>query len=226
MIPNPTQDFWLKKVGMRASWKITRLMKVFQDELGALVTKEKLDVSDPTPGSIALIIQQWKHIDSLIQSAGCKDECDFTIEVREAIHNVLDKNTKFFISEDMGQQNLLTVVVAHLDAVTKELDNANSRLNSIVSGNKEKPLMEFYFQYIRPAVTQRDSVRVEFSKGVEPKETTSVEFSRDVQLKRTTIWVSLMFRMLCWLLLHDWARDDRCIVPSDLKGSRMPVFIG
>ncbi|PQE06419.1 modin protein [Rutstroemia sp. NJR-2017a WRK4] len=213
MIPNPTQDFWLKKVGVNPSWKITRLMEVFQNELNGLVIAERFDLTETTPGSIALVIQQWKKIEALMKaSKQSKDECDLSIEVLEAIHNVLDENTKYFVSKEMGQQNLLTVVVAHLDAVTKVLDNANSRLNSIVSGNKEQPLMEFYFQTIRPAVTQKDSA--------------GKVFPRDVEVQRTTIWVSLMFRMLCWLMLHDWARDDRCIVPTDLKGSRMPVFIG
>ncbi|KAM3071308.1 hypothetical protein ACMFMF_007779 [Clarireedia jacksonii] len=221
MIPNPTQDFWLKKVNSRASWKIIRLMEVFQYELGQLVKSEEFkqlvtsqgfDINDPRPGPIALIIQQWVKIESIMKQTGCKDEWDLSIEAREAIHDVLDEKTKFFISGDMGQQDLLTVVVAHLDAVTKVLDNANSRLNSIVSGNKEKPLMEFYFQTIRPAVTQRDLKEERVSESEE--------------VKRTTIWVSLMFRMLCWLMLHDWARDDRCVVPTDLKGSRMPVFIG
>ena len=42
---------------------------------------------------------------------------------------------------------------------------------------------------------------------------------------RNTIWISLIFRMFCWLLLHDFDKADAKIVPSDLKGSRMPIFI-
>lgn len=41
---------------------------------------------------------------------------------------------------------------------------------------------------------------------------------------RNTIWISLVFRMLCWLLLHDFDKADVKIVPSELKGSRMPIF--
>ena len=49
--------------------------------------------------------------------------------------------------------------------------------------------------------------------------------TKDAKEQRNTIWISLIFRMLCWLLLHDFDKADSKIVPSDLKGSRMPIFI-
>lgn len=49
--------------------------------------------------------------------------------------------------------------------------------------------------------------------------------TKDAKEQRNTIWISLIFRMLCWLLLHDFDKADAKIVPSDLQGSRMPIFI-
>lgn len=39
------------------------------------------------------------------------------------------------------------------------------------------------------------------------------------------IWCTLLFRMLCWLLLHDFHKKDVQISKSELFGSRLPVYI-
>lgn len=39
------------------------------------------------------------------------------------------------------------------------------------------------------------------------------------------IWCTLVFRMLCWLLLHDFHKKDVQIAKSELSGSRLPVYI-
>ena len=47
--------------------------------------------------------------------------------------------------------------------------------------------------------------------------------SRDEQ--RNNIWCTLVFRMLVWLLLHDFDKNDVQISKSELMGSRLPVYI-
>lgn len=39
------------------------------------------------------------------------------------------------------------------------------------------------------------------------------------------VWCTLVFRMLCWLLLHDFNKKDVQIAKSELLGSRLPVYI-
>lgn len=39
------------------------------------------------------------------------------------------------------------------------------------------------------------------------------------------VWCTLVFRMLCWLLLHDFHKKDVQISKSELYGSRLPVYI-
>ncbi|KAK4223811.1 mod-A protein [Podospora fimiseda] len=39
------------------------------------------------------------------------------------------------------------------------------------------------------------------------------------------IWCTLIFRMLCWLLLHDFDKKDVQIPKSELLGNRLPVYI-
>ncbi|OTA89387.1 hypothetical protein M434DRAFT_398623 [Hypoxylon sp. CO27-5] len=43
--------------------------------------------------------------------------------------------------------------------------------------------------------------------------------------ERDIAWCLLVFRMLCWLQLHDFHRDDVMIPRSAMYGSRMPVYI-
>jgi hypothetical protein len=39
------------------------------------------------------------------------------------------------------------------------------------------------------------------------------------------IWCTLVFRMICWLMLHNFSKPDKQISRSELLGSRMPVYI-
>ncbi|KAI0137106.1 hypothetical protein BJ170DRAFT_44056 [Xylariales sp. AK1849] len=43
--------------------------------------------------------------------------------------------------------------------------------------------------------------------------------------RRNDIWSTLVFRMLCWLLLHDFGKKDVQMSKSELLGSRLPVYI-
>ncbi|APA14772.1 hypothetical protein SS1G_06788 [Sclerotinia sclerotiorum 1980 UF-70] len=221
MIPNPTQDFWLKKIGKKPSWNIITLVEIFQTKLVKLCEREGYNDLH----AVAAIIRQWKDIESII----CVDdegsafrsresmirnrmsEYDLSIEARERIHDALDDRTKFLLHPGR-QQTIIKVVVAHIDHVTKVLENPNSPLNSIVAVHKEEPLLNYYFDQILPEITTRD--------------TDSRLLNKHEKEERHIIWVSLMFRMLCWFLLHDWNKDDKCGVPPDLKGSRMPVYVG
>ncbi|GAB1318358.1 hypothetical protein MFIFM68171_08568 [Madurella fahalii] len=45
------------------------------------------------------------------------------------------------------------------------------------------------------------------------------------EVRRNTIWCALVFRMICWLLLHDFDKKDVQLPKSELLGSRLSVFI-
>ncbi|KAK0104775.1 hypothetical protein ONS95_005045 [Cadophora gregata] len=197
MLPNPTNDRWLKKPGPKASWKITTLMNIFHSQLTKFITTSSL----PPTHRLSKISAIWTAITAM----DCPDEADLSLEVREEIHRALDLQTEYLLS--ISQAEVLAVVVAHITKVMEVLDDPVSPLNVIVLANKEDALMTYYFQTIRPAVVGTES----------PKEG---------EEDRNVIWISLIFRMLCWLLLHDFDKADAKIVPADLKGSRMPVYIG
>jgi len=207
MVPNPTHDHWRKNIGRKASWKITRLMEVFQNHLQKLIISEQLGAEHQA----VLISKQWGKISKL----DCTNEANLSIECREAIHDSIEDVTSYLLNSK--QTDVLSVLVSHISSVVDVLDNPNSPLNTIAltNANKEETLFTYYFDNIRPAVVRSsDSMRNVLDNNSVERE------------QRSTIWVSLMFRMLCWLLIHDFDKADVRVVPSDLKGSRMPVFIG
>jgi len=204
MLPNPTSDLWLKKIGAKASWKITKLMEVFQTKLAELIENEGLEDGN----GIADIACQWKRISDL----NCKDESNLSIEVKEAIHDAIEEATDYLRS--ISQLKVLSVLVAHITRVVEVLQDPISPLNTIVLANKEDALLSHYFYEIRPVVIG----------NLDPNK--NKPLSKLERAERDTIWITLIFRMLCWLLLHDFDKSDVKIVPSDLKGSRMPVYIG
>lgn len=203
MLPNPTGDPWLKKIGAKASWKITKLMEVFQKKLTELIEDEGLG----NQNRITSIASQWKQISAL----NCKDESNLSIEVKEAIHDAIDETSDFL--RKISQLEVLSVLVAHITRVVEVLDDPFSQLNTIVLANKEDALLSYYFSTVRPAVIGDVDAKGQPLSRLEKEE-------------RNTIWITLIFRMLCWFLLHDFDKSDVKIVPSDLKGSRMPVYIG
>lgn len=201
MIPNPTQDYWLKNVNIKPSWRITRLMTVFQKKITELAELEDYSNMHPEKHIISTIIEQWQETESL----GHMDEYNLGIDVHEKIHDILDQRTEFLL-DGTKQTDVLRVIVAHLDELTKALNDNTSPLSFNNFVNKEEALIDYYFDTILSSITQ--------GTDADEKEQTHI------------IWVSLLFRMLCWLLLHDWDKHDKCRVPPGLKGSGMPVYIG
>ena len=45
------------------------------------------------------------------------------------------------------------------------------------------------------------------------------------EVRRNVIWCALVFRMLCWLSLHDFDKKDIQLPKSEMIGSRLPAFI-
>ncbi|KAL2018437.1 hypothetical protein VTK56DRAFT_856 [Thermocarpiscus australiensis] len=52
-----------------------------------------------------------------------------------------------------------------------------------------------------------------------------VDVTTSLESEASTIWCTLVLRMLCWLLLHDFNKKDVQIPKSELRGSRLPVYI-
>ncbi|KAK1854895.1 modin [Colletotrichum chrysophilum] len=117
----------------------------------------------------------------------------------------------------------------------KELDHIPPEL-------KEAKLMEIYFRIVCPKVVAEME---KFARDLDvslPAESHDHSTNRVVEDKSRgnldniplwmvenvtceDIWCTLMFRSICWLMLHDFHPDDMQIPKSDLFGSRLPVYI-
>ncbi|KAK1590491.1 uncharacterized protein LY79DRAFT_579954 [Colletotrichum navitas] len=49
--------------------------------------------------------------------------------------------------------------------------------------------------------------------------------SKHVEMQRVAVWYTLVFRMICWLMLHDFDKKDVQLPKSELIGNRQTVFI-
>lgn len=101
----------------------------------------------------------------------------------------------------------------------KDSSNDNPRGNENNSHKynpKEKILIDFYFGKIHSNVTKEVPEEGSEDPGPDPGD-------RD---QRSAIWVALVFRMLAWLVLHDFNPEDSMIERSEFMNSRLPMYIG
>ncbi|KAI1741250.1 hypothetical protein F4680DRAFT_72354 [Xylaria scruposa] len=109
-------------------------------------------------------------------------------------------------------------------------------LRHVPAEQREHFLMKFYFEDIRPIVVstlqsrygQSDKSRgksVSFeSEGKRPLRTEETSVP-DPYSSPKLIWNVLVFRMICWLSLHDFDEKDVQISKSEVLGSEIPIYI-
>ena len=68
-----------------------------------------------------------------------------------------------------------------------------------------------------------DPSDAESDVGAPTREDSQARQSR--QQEAAAIWCVFVFRMLCWLTLHDFDKNDIQVSKSELLGSRLPVYI-
>ena len=73
-----------------------------------------------------------------------------------------------------------------------------------------------------PDVTSGDPSDAESDTGGGVSEAAKAKYHEP---NAASIWCVLIFRMLCWLTLHDFDKGDLQISKSELLGSRLPVYI-
>jgi len=132
---------------------------------------------------------------------------DIDIDVREQIHDAIDLVDKALQEqEEFSVHDIFNVVASHLKAVLNATDQKEATIDANFPANGK--FVEYYLSDVLPDVEEDGLNLSEEQKGW-----------------RGVIWRAMMFRMICWFLLHDFDENDVNIVPSNLKGSRMPVFI-
>ena len=98
---------------------------------------------------------------------------------------------------------------------TYSLDGDNQKG---VTATKESPQSDKSGTKQRAEDVRGASITAETSEGDPPR-------LADLEVGHDDIWYVLVFRMLCWLTLHDFHKKDLQMPNSELLGSRLPVFI-
>ena len=214
MVPNPTGDKWQGDLDLPLDWAAG--MEAFQ----LLLTEHiaAVESSSTRPNELTRAVsEQWKNMRPFWKNS----PYEIDIAMREAIHDGLDM-TVAPLKNIVMRKTIENVVVSHLSEVMVASDEIRHSL--LVPGSNVSNFVKYYFNHIRDRVA-RDRV-IKVVNGEVTVLNGGVNVSEEERDKRNAIWIVLMFRMICWFLLHDFNKRDVNIIPSDLKDSRMPVAIG
>ena len=199
MLPNPTADKWPGSTSNIEWWGE---MKEFQDCLGTLIT------STSAPEKLHPLIKLISEHVSKINKSWSKKEGD--IDVKEEIHDALDcVNEQFHDPKAFPQSEITSVLSSHLQTILATTDDIQQTMNLYDADAVKGKLVRCYFDIVLSTV-KNDGLNL----------------TDDQKSKRGVIWLGLIFRMICWFSLHDFDKNDVNMMPADMKGSRMPVFIG
>lgn len=141
---------------------------------------------------------------------------------------------------DDRQKILMDVYFDNIRPVVKlnALNSATNRRSSIVksplsiNSRPQSLARESIFKSRERSPSTRGN-HVEFAEG-KPKISVTVEEAPEatyegslagLEVSHDDIWCTLVFRMICWLMLHNFNKKDVQLPKSELLGSRMPVYI-
>ncbi|EPE03001.1 modin [Ophiostoma piceae UAMH 11346] len=249
-LPNPTYRHWDKKFfsmnlllkaynsqiqrlgneGTRIPW-----LKAAAAEINELIAWDA-DECTFDYGLMALLNRKIRVCDEFLRAKGRNN---VGLVLRQHIQQVLYMvNSKDrFQSGDDGQ--------ARSSAAPKTTSRYDE-LMAATPGERQALLMEIYFTDLKDVVVQKavsahnsmaapsqkapDKAAIVDTKSWadfhEPLTPEDNVFTRPAtSLEAEAVWCTLVFRMLCWLALHDFNKADVQFERDELLGSRLPVFI-
>ncbi|GJD04280.1 modin [Colletotrichum higginsianum] len=106
------------------------------------------------------------------------------------------------------------------------------KLDAASSGERHAVLAEIYLFFVRKRVVEvvcrqmlADKTRRERGARSIVSAASGEPVSHDQEQQVNDVWCMLVFRMMCWLLLHDFHGKDIQVEKSEVFGSRLPVYI-
>ncbi|KAI1341118.1 hypothetical protein F5Y15DRAFT_25126 [Xylariaceae sp. FL0016] len=137
----------------------------------------------------------------------------------DALHDALNSMGAFLDPKENSRLAVLSILRRHFQVVLGGLNNTNNtrgvpaifdELNKDTPGRRQVRFMKIHFNEIRPEFVEQ----IRSQTGFEEK---------DAWAK--TIWCALVFRVLCWLSLHDFHPKDVQLPKRELLNSRLPVYL-
>ncbi|KAF7547910.1 hypothetical protein G7Z17_g7397 [Cylindrodendrum hubeiense] len=208
MLPNPTYYHWDEKFfslrKLLHEYKVTVHSEYFNMDLAVEDSDPWLrwsyrfqnsNFSSPPPwgnwtGELAEEIEE-----AMSQS---DNEHEFFIPVLNALHAALDQCDRFLRKK--SKEDVLYIMRNHLQLIMGDLNDYPStskfkEVNTVSPEERQEKHMQVYFSHILP--------------GIKPRLEFGIEETSD-------IWCALIFRMLCWLILHGFHEKDAQIPKSEL----------
>lgn len=207
-----------------------------------LAYKEKLAESDELPENDHI----WKikkDLESIFKAKSAA-KFDLAIPVLDTIHRSLDGADEFL--QKIEDHHIYGILRGHFQAVLGQLNKPDGTdghfdlLNMSAPEDKQRDFIDIYVDLIRPEAVSSAPKR-KFTTNPNGRTAPTPPSDDDESMKRhnvlrsetgfkgddllNTVWYTLVFRMLCWLLLHDFHKQDVQISKSELLGSRLPVYI-
>ncbi|XXH01056.1 hypothetical protein Hte_007407 [Hypoxylon texense] len=233
MLPNPTV-FRFDRRWFRTQ-RLLLEFKIFIEKIQSLGGR--------TSGPLNAIESALGRLYPYLQDSSSQDYSYLFLEaLREAIQ-IVDYRLKGpgnGEAETPSEIMVLEVVRDHVACIVADLRKRPSHLlDKFPLGRKdngagERNYIAFLFDRCRYAVThhyRHDTLHDELDSEelgqyeYRHESARSKETERPDAGRREITWCLLVFRMLCWLQLHDFHRDDVMIPRSATFGSRMPVYI-
>jgi hypothetical protein len=184
-------------------------------------SKSKKEFEDFEHGIVFWPGDDWEAKKGELEAQFGKDFLDLLDSLHGAIEcvdelllNKIEVNTGRAVKEILAVKEVLAL---HFAALFDRQEELNGQLAEFsLEDPEEKILINFYFDKIHPAVV----VRVQEYQGGR------VSTPGGAVDEKSAIWVALVFRMLVWLVLHDFDPEDTMIERSEFMNSRLPVYIG
>jgi hypothetical protein len=110
------------------------------------------------------------------------------------------------------------------DDRTKDNPPTLADIDAATPEERHRLLIKLYFWTVRKRVVQIVCDQVSIASITTPDMLTNSSREEN-EGKVNDIWLTLVFRMLCWLLLHDFHKKDIQISRSEVYDSRLPVYI-
>ncbi|KZL82590.1 modin [Colletotrichum incanum] len=155
-------------------------------------------------------------------------------EYKTAVVATMDKNRANKNQlHDVVIQGASPVVTASEESkeVQKEI-SLLQKLDTASSSERHSVLAEIYLFSVRKRVIEvvckqiiDDKVRRERGARSIVSTASGEPQHYDQEQHVNDVWCMLVFRMMCWLLLHDFHGKDIQVEKSDVFGSRLPVYI-
>ncbi|KAH7244375.1 uncharacterized protein BKA55DRAFT_647364 [Fusarium redolens] len=230
-IPNPCYCVWSTR-----GFSLPKLLVAYQRYLQ--------EDSDMTNGQLSL------HVNTIFAPKtgirpGDGTPQNYTWQAQDTLHSVLDELDELLepYSRSKHGNPLLSlgqqVIGAHFEELLSQINSQPSapstqtfpRFEGANATNKEDTLMKAYFQQILPAVLRSASSTFFNLKNsdsefhvVKGEAAQTAEYAAYLRAAKE-VWYTFVLRMICWLMLHDFHRDDVQIQKGNLFGSDMPVYI-